>query len=87
MLLAATSLLYHTMLYILILFIMLIAFRIPWFSALSINCCSHQNHQHTFGKSHFYYDAGTCSTYGTFNNSDLTFNINQPAFILQFLEL
>jgi len=84
MLLAATSLLYHTMLYILISFITLIAFRIPWFSALSINCCSHQNHQHTFGQSYFYYDAGTCSTYGTFNNSDLTFNINQPAFILQF---
>jgi len=64
--------------------ITLIVFRITWFSALSINCCSHQNHQHTFGQSHFCYDAGTCSTYGTFNNSDLTFNNNQLVFILQF---
>ena len=85
MLLAATLLLYHTMLYLLISFITLIVFNawIPWCSAPSINCHSHQNHQCMLVQSHFCHDAVTCSTYGSFNNCDLTFNNNQLAFILQ----
>ena len=85
MLLAATLLLYHTMLYLLISFITLIVFNawIPWCSAPSINCHSHQNHQCTLVQSHFCHDAVTCSTYGSFNNCDLTFNNNRLAFILQ----